>query len=286
MAALHFAHNHLVITIVGILGNIVSGMVYLAPLPTYYRIYRKKSTESFESMPYVVALFSAMLWIYYAILKTKEYYLVSIKVGCVIEALYIVIYLAYASKTARICRAKLFLSLNLAAFSMIVIIIQLIPSNSSKRVLVLGYLCAIVSIAVYAAPLSIMVKVIQTKSVEFMPFALSFFLTVCAVIWLVYGLLRQDLFISIPNIFGFVLGLLQMTLYIICKHCCFSKGLIVHNNLENGIGKVIVDLTNVDNHPKIDGKHQEQNQSTYHVQLDRANEVQRHLASLDNAVVV
>ncbi|KAG6640001.1 hypothetical protein CIPAW_10G141200 [Carya illinoinensis] len=46
----------------GLLGNIVSFMVYLAPLPTFYQIYKKKSIESFQSVPYVVALFSSKLY--------------------------------------------------------------------------------------------------------------------------------------------------------------------------------------------------------------------------------
>ncbi|KAK9707593.1 hypothetical protein RND81_07G207200 [Saponaria officinalis] len=262
-------------------------MVYLAPLPTYYRIYKKKSTESFQSVPYVVAMFSAMLWLYYALLKTKEYYLLTINSsGCIIEAFYIAVFLTYASRTARICTAKLFFSLNIVAFSAIVIIIQLILTSPSKRVQVLGYLCAIFSIAVFAAPLSIMVKVIQTKSVEFMPFPLSFFLTLCAVIWFVYGLLRQDLFISIPNVFGFLLGLLQMILYIICKRCCFSKEL--QNNPEKHTTQVRVDLANNvgSHHQKIDDEHQEHDGTTYHDQLDESNKPKRDHSAPDYAVSV
>ncbi|TVU25304.1 hypothetical protein EJB05_27796, partial [Eragrostis curvula] len=44
-------------------GNIISFMTYLAPLPTFYRIYKNKLIQGFQSVPYVVALFSAMLWI-------------------------------------------------------------------------------------------------------------------------------------------------------------------------------------------------------------------------------
>jgi len=67
-------------------------------------VYRKKSTEGFQSEPYVVALFSAMLWIYYAFVKTDEYLLVTINsFGCVIETIYIVMFLAYAPRKIKVC---------------------------------------------------------------------------------------------------------------------------------------------------------------------------------------
>ncbi|XP_021845860.1 bidirectional sugar transporter SWEET15 [Spinacia oleracea] len=241
------------LTIVGILGNIISICVYLSPLPTYYRIYKKKSTEGFQSVPYVVALFSAMLWLYYALLKKKEYFLISINsVGCIIETLYIAFYYVYASRKARIFTGTLVLSLNLVIFSMIVLIVQLKLNDGIDQVKVLGVICAVVSIAVFAAPLTIMVKVIRTKSVEYMPFTLSFCLTLCAIIWFAYGLLRKDPFISIPNIFGFVLGVLQMVLYAVCKNCCIPQETAVQTNSGNPTNLVtgnMADRKDISNEP-------------------------------------
>lgn len=46
-------------------------------------------------------------------------------------------------------------------------------------------------------------KVIKTKSVEFMPFMLSFFLTLCAIMWFFYGFLIRDYYIAVRFLFFF-----------------------------------------------------------------------------------
>ncbi|XP_042016963.1 bidirectional sugar transporter SWEET12-like [Salvia splendens] len=89
--------------IFGLLGNFVSLMVFLAPVPTFIQICKKKSTEGFQSVLYVVGLFSAMLWIYYAMLKTDTTLLITINsVGCFVHTAYISFYLCYAPKSARL----------------------------------------------------------------------------------------------------------------------------------------------------------------------------------------
>ncbi|KAL8160056.1 hypothetical protein V2J09_001593 [Rumex salicifolius] len=106
--------------------------------------------------------------------------------------------------------------------------------SSPQRLKVLGVICVIFSISVFIAPLSIMVKkpnsssfpivkVVKSRSVRFMPFPLSFFLTLNALIWFFYGLLRKDGFIWLPNVVGFVFGLLQMAIYGVCKYSFRNK---------------------------------------------------------------
>ncbi|XP_020107294.1 bidirectional sugar transporter SWEET14-like [Ananas comosus] len=201
----------------GILGNIISFMVYLAPVPTFYRIYERKSTEGFQSVPYVVALFSAMLWIYYAFLKANAYLLITINsIGCLIETVYIVMYLIYAPKSAKIFTAKILLLMNVGIFGSI-LLLTLLLCKGANRVIILGWVCVGFSISVFVAPLSIIRLVIRTKSVEFMPLSLSFFLTLAAVVWFAYGLLIKDKFVALPNVLGFLFGMIQMVLYITYK---------------------------------------------------------------------
>ncbi|KAK4558649.1 hypothetical protein RGQ29_008090 [Quercus rubra] len=161
----------------GLLGNIVSFLVYLSPLPTFSRICKKKSTEGFQSLPYSVALFSAMLTLYYGYLKNRAIMLITINsIGCAIESIYLIIFMIYAPGRARIYTAKLLAFFNLGLFGMIVLCTSLLIKQS-LRLTVVGWMCAIFSVCVFAAPLSIMT----------------------------------------PNILGFTFGIAQMILYIIYK---------------------------------------------------------------------
>ncbi|MED6143111.1 hypothetical protein PIB30_003386 [Stylosanthes scabra] len=206
------SHSTLAFTF-GMLGNVISFMVFLAPIPTFYRIYKKKSTEGFQSLPYLVALFSSMLWLYYAMVKRDALLLITINsFGCVVEIIYITLFLIYATKDARSLTIKLFSSMNVGAFGLILLVTHF-AVHGPLRVQVLGWICVSISVSVFAAPLSIVAQVIRTKSVEFMPFNLSFTLTLSAVMWFGYGLFLKDICIALPNVLGFGLGLVQMVLY-------------------------------------------------------------------------
>ncbi|EXC34700.1 Bidirectional sugar transporter NEC1 [Morus notabilis] len=203
-----------------VLGNIVSFLVYLAPLPTFYRIFRKKSTEGFQAIPYSVALFSAMLTLYYGILKglPNGVMIITINsIGCAIESIYLIVFLIYAPGKVRIYTIKLLVLFNMGAYGLILLSTSFV-GKISQRVTVVGWICAVFSVCVFAAPLSIIRLVIKTRSVEYMPFALSFCLTLCAVMWFFYGLLVNDFFIASPNILGFLFGIAQMILYLVFKN--------------------------------------------------------------------
>ncbi|KAL7114495.1 hypothetical protein ACP275_04G124600 [Erythranthe tilingii] len=202
----------------GLLGNVVSFMVFLAPIPTFYQIFKKKSTEGFQSVPYVVGLFSAMLWIYYAFLKPETTLLITINsVGCFVQSAYICFYLFFATKNARVQTVKLILLLNAVGFGMIIVLTHFWASDSNRDDVV-GWICLVFSLCVFVAPLGVVRQVIRTKSVEYMPFLLSFVLTLSAVMWFFYGLLRKDYNIAIPNGLGFMFGVIQMVLYVMYKN--------------------------------------------------------------------
>lgn len=208
------AHHGPLVLVFGLLGNAASFLCFLAPVPTFYRVCKKKTTEGFQSVPYIAALFSAMLWLFYASVKTGETLLITINAfGCVIETIYLAIYITYCPKKARMSTLRLILLLNFGGFCVIVLLTHLLAKGEAARVKLLGWICVVFATSVFAAPLSIIRVVIRTKSVEFLPFPLSVLLTVSAVVWLLYGLTLKDIYVTLPNVVGLSFGIVQMVLY-------------------------------------------------------------------------
>eukprot|EP00930_Biecheleria_cincta_P016208 TRINITY_DN13276_c0_g1_i1.p1 TRINITY_DN13276_c0_g1~~TRINITY_DN13276_c0_g1_i1.p1 ORF type:complete len:108 (-),score=8.03 TRINITY_DN13276_c0_g1_i1:41-364(-) len=77
----------------------------------------------------------------------------------------------------------------------------------------LGLICVAFNIMMYAAPLGIVKRVVQTGSVEYMPLGLSVCTLLCSSTWTAYSLMVSDIWLLIPNASGVVLGVAQLIIY-------------------------------------------------------------------------
>ncbi|KAL3737238.1 hypothetical protein ACJRO7_026067 [Eucalyptus globulus] len=198
----------------GILGNAVGLFLFLAPMTTFKRIVRRRSTEQFSGIPYIVTLLSCSLSTWYGLpFVSPDNLLVLIisGIGVVIELTYVWIFITYAPKKES---QKI---MGLSGLALILVLtfafVSLFALHGKTRKLFCGIMLDIFSILTYASPLSVMMLVIKTKSVEFMPFLLSLSSFLCGIFWLAYGLLSQDPFLIVSNGLGTGLGIAQLILY-------------------------------------------------------------------------
>ncbi|KAL5565993.1 hypothetical protein UlMin_029157 [Ulmus minor] len=199
--------------IVGLIGNFVSILVFASPIKTFCRVVKKKSTENFKGIPYVTTLLSTSLWTFYGLLKPDGLLIVTVNaVGATLQLIYVTLFLIYAPKDKKIKTGKLVAILDVG-FLGSVIAMTLLAVREDIKLTFVGLLCAAFTIGMYAAPLSIMGMVIKMKSVEYMPFWLSFFLFLNGGVWSIYAVLVKDFFIGVPNAIGFILGSAQLVIY-------------------------------------------------------------------------
>lgn len=202
-------------TVVGIIGNVIAGCMFLSPVPTFVGICKKGSVEQYSPVPYLATLMNCMVWTLYGLpmVHPHSFLVVTINgAGCVVEIIYITLFLIYSDRKKRL---KVFLGLLLELiFIFLLSFVSLTMLHTvNKRSAVVGTICMLFNIGMYASPLSIMNLVIKTKSVEFMPFFLSLASFGNGVSWTIYALIPFDPFIAIPNGIGTMFAVVQLILY-------------------------------------------------------------------------
>ncbi|KAL5747231.1 hypothetical protein ACOSP7_024231 [Xanthoceras sorbifolium] len=202
-------------TIVGIIGNVISFGLFISPVPTMATIVKGKSVQEFKSDPYVATLLNCMLWVFYGMPFVHPDSLLVITIngcGLVIELCYITIFLIYSpgSKRKTILIALL---IEVVFMAILVFVTMTFLHTTKSRSMLIGILCIVFNIIMYASPLTVLKMVIQSKSVKYMPFTLSFANFCNGIIWLIYALLKFDPYILIPNGLGSLFGVIQLALY-------------------------------------------------------------------------
>ncbi|XP_054799848.1 bidirectional sugar transporter SWEET3-like [Prosopis cineraria] len=224
---------------VAVLGNAASVSLYAAPTVTFKRVIRKKSTEEFSCLPYIIGLLNCLLFTWYGLpvvsYKWENFPLVTVNgVGIVLELSYVLIYFWYASAKGKVKVALTAMPV-IVAFCIIAIVSNFAFHDSRQRKLLVGSIGLGVSVAMYASPLVVMKKVIQSKSVEFMPLPLSLCSFLASVLWLTYGLLIRDIFVAGPSVIGAPLAILQLVL-----HCKYWKGKVAEEPNGQDLEKIDV----------------------------------------------
>ncbi|KAL5671777.1 hypothetical protein ACJX0J_016083, partial [Zea mays] len=178
--------------------NIISVLVFISPIKTFWRIVRSGSTEEFEPAPYVFTLLNALLWLYYGATKPDGLLVATVNgFGAAMEAIYVVLFIVYAANHAtRVKTAKLAAALDIGGFGVVFVATTFAINELNMRIMVIGMICACLNVLMYGSPLAAMKTVITTKSVEFMPFFLSFFLFLNGGIWATYAVLDRDIFLG------------------------------------------------------------------------------------------
>ncbi|KAL3623723.1 hypothetical protein CASFOL_032539 [Castilleja foliolosa] len=179
---------------------------------TFIKIRVRKSVGAFDLLSYVVTFTSAELWLYYGILDHDVAIFIVNAFGVVLEALYITMYMYYATSDIRASTVK-----KLAVSVVIIlltILLTLITTHSFYRVDVVGWTCTALSVLVSVSPVFDIVRVVKTCDVQYMSIWLSFALALNGAAWTAYGVTEDNDSVVIPNGFGCPLGVIQILIYV------------------------------------------------------------------------
>ncbi|TVU32384.1 hypothetical protein EJB05_24114 [Eragrostis curvula] len=204
-------------TVVGIIGNGTALVLFLSPVPTFWRIWKKGTVEQYSPIPYVATLLNCLMWVLYGLPLVHPHSMLVITIngtGTVIELTYITLFLIFSAGATR-RKVLLLLAGEVAFVGAVAALVLTLAHTHERRSMVVGILCVLFGTGMYAAPLSVMKMVIQTKSVEYMPLFLSLASLVNGICWTAYALIKFDLYITIPNGLGVMFAVAQLILYAI-----------------------------------------------------------------------
>ncbi|XP_021748316.1 bidirectional sugar transporter SWEET4-like [Chenopodium quinoa] len=206
-------------TILGIIGNVTSFFMFCSLAPTIWRIYLQKDNEEYKFHPIVAGLISCSMWVLYSmpfVHSNPHSILLTPVNNCVGIALYIFYYVVYSYYGDSFSRKSMCIYLYaevVVLFVLICITLLAFHTHTSWSNFV-GIFYVIFGILFYGAPLTVMLKVITTKSVEYMPLSLSIAGLFNGVIWSAYACIKKfDHYILICNAAGAILAVAKLILY-------------------------------------------------------------------------
>ncbi|KAG7391428.1 hypothetical protein PHYPSEUDO_004963 [Phytophthora pseudosyringae] len=187
----------------------------LSPVPDLYRVHKQRDTGVMAFMPLVALLLGNHVWLLYAYVVKNIFPLFSV---CVFGDVILVIYVAIYAKNcpdrayvARTCVLGMIPFVLVTAYAVLVAV-EAIDQSRHQVGHVLGYLAVATTLALYLSPFEKVKLVLETKSAAAIPVVLCGIIFVNSSLWLVNGIVDDDLFIVVPNIVGVILTAIQLTL--------------------------------------------------------------------------
>ncbi|CAF1920394.1 unnamed protein product [Brassica oleracea] len=234
--------------IAGIFGNIISLFLFLSPIPTFITIYKMKKVEEYKADPYLATVLNCALWVFYGlpIVHPDSLLVITINVtGLAIELFYLSVFFYFSPTQGKVkVKVGIWLIGEMVFVGIVATCTLLLFNTHNPRSTFVGIICVIFISIMYIAPLTIMSKVIKTKSVKYMPFSLSLANFMNGVIWVIYALIKFDLFILIGNGLGTIPGAVQLILY-----ACYYKTTPKDEEEEN-LSKANLQLSGNEEHAK------------------------------------
>lgn len=214
------------IQLFGWCATVMSILLFFAPAPTFWSIVQTKSVGNFDSLPYLVSLLQCLLWFSYChVTPGMLPVLISCTVGIVLQSIWCVLFFRFSLRPGRVTIIIRITAVMAVWFTLTVLDLLYVPSlhvetlkkGESLQSEVVGLSATVVNVWMLGAPLGIVRHVIRTQSVEFMPFSLSAMVVVSSAFWVAFAMMKQDMWVFLPNALGFALGGAQLIVY--ARYC-------------------------------------------------------------------
>ena len=213
-------------TFLSVLGTVAAFGMFCSPIPTMRRILKLRSVELYSEDPFLLTMINCGAWTLYGLITPdRTAPLVTNLIGLVFQTVYIIIFALNNPPNPSRFRVKVISTLSvLVVFTCFVLFglpsmwpaVGLSPSDDADhdfqpdQTSFIGIVSDGFNILMYFGPLTIVGTVLRTRSVKYMPLAITVGTFFCSCSWLAYGLYMKDIYVLIPNGLGVFLCVIQL----------------------------------------------------------------------------
>jgi hypothetical protein len=135
--------------------------------PTFIKVWKMRSVEQYSPIPYVATLLNCLTWVLYGLPLVHPHSMLVITIngtGTAIELAYVTLFLLCSAGATR-RKVLLLLAGELAFVGAVAVLVITLAHTSERRSMIVGALGVLFGTGMYAAPLSVMVRIVGIPSI-------------------------------------------------------------------------------------------------------------------------
>ncbi|CAL8329130.1 unnamed protein product [Lota lota] len=169
-----------------------------------------KSSENIQFLPFLMTCLNNLGWLYYGMLKNDGTVIIVNVIGACLQILYIIFYCHYTKEKCRVMSQTSVAAGVLAAGWLY--FYMLLPQGDAQLAQ-LGLTCSVVTVCMYASPLTDLVGIVRSRNLQCLSFPLTVATFFTSTSWVLYGLQLDDYYIMVPNTPGIFTSLIRLFLF-------------------------------------------------------------------------
>lgn len=129
--------------------------------PTFIQIWKKKAVEQYSPVPYLATLVNCMMWALYGLPIVHPNSLLVLTIngaGTGIEIVYVIIFLIYTAERQKRLRVLIVLLIEATFITVLTVLVLTVSGSFKERSMIVGIMCIMFNIMMYASPLAVMVS--------------------------------------------------------------------------------------------------------------------------------
>eukprot|EP00242_Pyramimonas_sp_CCMP2087_P014741 CAMPEP_0198203894 /NCGR_PEP_ID=MMETSP1445-20131203/7228_1 /TAXON_ID=36898 /ORGANISM="Pyramimonas sp., Strain CCMP2087" /LENGTH=280 /DNA_ID=CAMNT_0043875479 /DNA_START=102 /DNA_END=944 /DNA_ORIENTATION=+ len=192
------------------MGAVLANVMFFSPLMVVLK--KRKLAQplgKLNPLPYPIIFVNCINWLLYAFVTRDPFLFFANAPGLMMGLFFTISSLPLADPATRL-RIELLLYILLGADLLVSGVAFVVNDDKDTRQLILGLFGNLVLLVYYAAPLSSLWEVVQKRNSASLYWPMALANCANGFCWTVYGIVRNDWFLIIPNSIGSILGLVQL----------------------------------------------------------------------------